>query len=561
MFSYQINPSTFTILAIGIFGTISSANAATMIADSITDFSTTQGQNGWYYGYDNGNGNGFHPYLPSPNQSPNSQLQPTGTPNLLTPWGSFTATGGYFNEETSGNWAIRRWTSDFNGTINISAKLGNQVETGFKAKILVDGINLLSESSFNGDESSHYNYNANVKVGSVVDFALLPNDHNGNSSFDFSAEITVPSGLVFTQSNSSLIDRVGLFVDDQVYEANPGYPGGNYWDVFSGEYRAIIPGSGVQNQHSLGSFIHHSTTPNWSPVLKHHHIEIFDEYDSAMEQKIITRLNSGYLDNVLISPYNNFVTPEMQKGSNGTFTDVGLIEWTAEEADLNNGQGFVPDFSEFIMVNKIVEFRLEDCPSGCIKASVESSITPMINSILTPELLYFWVINGFGNYSSNWLQGSFESMDFILTDPLGRRLGYTATQGLFNEITGVLYPQNGVPLLSANPNSYTSSSAQITEGFYTGDRLIEQFFLPHRLPGEYKIELFALNQNARATIGNNDEAKLIYVKLGEPITITLPSPSKHIPEPSSVLSLLTFGALGAYLTWQRHCQNSNGGMW
>lgn len=550
MFSCQINLSSLTLLAIGIFGTISSANAATMIADSITDFSTTQGQNGWYYGYDNGNG--FHPYLPSPNQPPNSQLQPTGTPNLLTPWGSFTATGGYFNEQTSGNWAVRRWTSDFNGTINISAKLGNQAESGFKAKILVDGVNLLSESSSNGDENSHYNYNANVKVGSVVDFALLPNDHNGNSCFDFSAEITVPSGLVFTQSNSLLSDRVGLFVDDQVYEANPGYPGGNYWNVFSGKYRAIILDNGVQNQHSLGSFIHHSTTANWSPVIKYHHVEVSDQYALSMKQKIRTRLDSGYLDNVSIISYNNFVTPEMQKGSNGTFTDVGLIEWAAEEADLNNGQGFVPDFSEFIMVNKIVEFRLEDCPSGCIKSYVESPITPMINSILTPEFLYFWIINGFGNYSSNWLQGSFESMDFILTDPLGRRLGYTAAQGLFNEIPGVLYPQNGVSLLSHDLNNYTGNSAQITEGFYTGDRLIEQFFLPHRLPGEYKIELLALNQNARATIGNNDDAKLIYVKPGEPITITLPSPTQDIPEPSSVLSLLTFGTLGAGLIWQRH---------
>ena len=39
---------------------------------------------------------------------------------------------------------------------------------------------------------------------------------------------------------------------------------------------------------------------------------------------------------------NNFTTPYIQKGGRGNFGNAGLIEWAAEKANVNNGQGFIP---------------------------------------------------------------------------------------------------------------------------------------------------------------------------------------------------------------------------
>ncbi|NER52429.1 MAG: hypothetical protein F6J92_38490, partial [Symploca sp. SIO1A3] len=309
MFTSKITLTGLTALTVAMLGTISSASAATFVADSVNEFSPVQGQNGWYYGYDNGNG--FQRYLQQASLVP----QPGGgNGNWRTPWGGFNATGGHFNGQTSPDWVIRRWKSDFNGTVNISANLpvtdDDAVGAGFKSKIMVNGKNLLSESSNSGNGSSNYQYNVDVEVGSVIDFAFAPNDDSWNSHFNFSAEITATSGLVFVESTNLPIDHVGLFFDDLVYESNKAYPAGDYWDLFSRDYSTIILDNGVNNKHSIGSFIHLSQSPNYSPVQNHNHVEIKEQYAEAMAAKIQTELNAGYLDNSTIS---TSVTPEMQK--------------------------------------------------------------------------------------------------------------------------------------------------------------------------------------------------------------------------------------------------------
>lgn len=188
-----------------------------------------------------------------------------------------------------------------------------------------------------------------------------------------------------------------------------------------------------------------------------------------MREKIKTQLDAGYPTELLDRKQLSFgeltekLAPAAQKNrdGNGRFTCVGLIEWAAEEAGHNFGQGFVLDVFEAI------------------------GIVPL----LSPQLL---------NYSmkypqvladiDEWFQGLFDPVDFMITDPLGRRLGYTATLGEINEI----------------PNA-----------FYSGNGEIEQFLIPYPVPGEYQITLTGLNAQVNGAVASSKSSESINVHLTE----------------------------------------------
>src|SRR5262249_33971141 len=149
-------------------------------------------------------------------------------------------------------------------------------------------------------------------------------------------------------------------------------------------------------------------------------------------------------------------------GGSGYYTCVGLLESAAEQAGLNGGQGFIPN-------------SLESVPDG------HGGQFPL----LSPELLYwaasnpdlFFTVGADANVISrlkNWLQGFFDPADFILTDPLGRRLGHTQDLGDLNEIPGA---------------------------FYSGTGAVQQFLIPDPLPGAYTLQVFGLGEDAFAVVG------------------------------------------------------------
>ena len=112
---------------------------ATIIADSVSEFSGTQGANGWYYGYYDGS------LAPStfklmPTYDPNSVgsterggggLFPPGMWSvqwdasgywtcLETKGGIPNGTDGNWGRQQNEQWAVRRWVSDVSGPITIS---------------------------------------------------------------------------------------------------------------------------------------------------------------------------------------------------------------------------------------------------------------------------------------------------------------------------------------------------------------------------------------------------------------------------------------------------------
>ena len=105
------------------------------------------------------------------------------------------------------------------------------------------------------------------------------------------------------------------------------------------------------------------------------------------------------------------------------------------------------------------------------------------------------VVNQIVDKGKKIIQGLFDPVDFIVTDPLGRRLGHTESLGTINEIPG---------------------------SFYSGDGSLEQFMILDALPGEYKVELFGLGQDALAAIGGSSiEGLLVSEFLPQGATKTL----------------------------------------
>jgi uncharacterized repeat protein (TIGR01451 family) len=256
--------------------------------------------------------------------------------------------------------------------------------------------------------------------------------------------------LVFRETDSGIPgwDHVGLYFNGKVYEAHPGYDAGDYQDTRQNKPVPISKINGVQAIHTLGSFFYNPKNPGqpFKGRLKEIPNSLAKKMAEAIEGKLGTAsytFENGWLQGFLLGN---------QKGED-QFTCVGLIEWAAEKAGLNGGAGFIPTLFERFLI-----------PGNTTIGNLFGG-----TGFLLPDHLLIYADRG----TSNWLQGAFDPVDFILTDPLGRRLGHTAATGTLNEIPGALY---------------------------SGDGELEQFAIFEPLPGEYKVELFGLDENAIASI-------------------------------------------------------------
>jgi len=562
MFGLRTALIGLTTLAASLGGIFNSAQALTL-TDSSTQFSTTQGLGGWFYGYDDGSG--FNPL----NFSSGS---------WQTPGGGLDANGGYFNGIDSSTSLVRRWVSNFNGDVNISA-LFPQITTSsvgstLKNQILINGESQLLQSTIGNTGLGKYDFSTNVQVGSTIDFVVGSDDPNWAGNFQFNSQVNIGDGLIYLQddsiipppisgdnfiilvNNNTTSNRVGLFYNNKIYESSRAYAPGDYWDPLTQTYQTISAIDGVQAQHSLGSYLYQSQTPDSSPVSHSNFVALSPEIAQAIAANIETQLGAGYLDVRAELANDIVVLPDMQKGENGRFSDAGIIEWAAENAGVNGSLGFTSLGVELVSQPQI---------QGYIPHL-------LINNILSPGLQEFFADTDSHLYSDNPFQGLLNSANFLITDPLGRRIGFTSS-GFINEVPGAYIDSSGTTIFSSPASSFalasfadsssfsasspisamrlaavdsldsvvtesvpvsfaTSSSSQCVPN--TGNSTPSyQFFIPERLPGEYKIEVF--DNNIPTDPCSPDP---------NPGTTT-------IPESSSILSLLTFGVLGSGLVFQR----------
>jgi len=206
---------------------------------------------------------------------------------------------------------------------------------------------------------------------------------------------------------------------------------------------------------------------------------------------------------------------ESQKGVAGTFSCVGLIEKAAEVCGVQSGQGFVLDRFEtaafLFLPSAGLSFEIPSLtPSKLLEfARFESLLRGSASSARAS------VAAGASESPGRMLEGIFESVDFLVTDPIGRRVGFTTATGFINEIP---------------------------ESSYAGDGPLEQLLIFDPLEGDYQLQVFGKGVAAFAGLADSSAiSDAIHVGLlaaGEEMQMTL-----EVPEPAPFDMLL--GAISA----------------
>jgi hypothetical protein len=199
------------LILVGI--TVGSVQAA-IVADSVNEFSGTQGHNNWYYGYYDRTNDPNGIYDPASDFQLMTEFQ-----NISTYFGSWIwsvnwanwGPGGYWTSlgalgghpnGTNQNWGrlpavqwpIRRWVSEVAGTITISGTFKGLDCGNITGYIIVDGVQVWSQN-ISCTAGVNYTVDAAVQVGSTVDFAITPgeSDADVNDSTEFTAVISTES--------------------------------------------------------------------------------------------------------------------------------------------------------------------------------------------------------------------------------------------------------------------------------------------------------------------------------------------------------------------------------
>ncbi len=165
--------------------------AAVQVADSASEFSGVQGQDGWEYGYYLTDGDPATFTRMTLFDAGAGQWKEVPTP---PPWTALWADGGH----PGSLWAVRRWVSEVSGTIEITGLLEDLDPgggDGVIGRILVDGTEVwrglvdaapgtpaLASKTFTVTVPS-------VSVGSLVDFAIDPIWSQGWDATRFTATI------------------------------------------------------------------------------------------------------------------------------------------------------------------------------------------------------------------------------------------------------------------------------------------------------------------------------------------------------------------------------------
>ncbi len=167
------------------------------IADSIAEFSGTQGQYNWFYGYYDKTVDANQTYQSQDFIQFPSSPGPYGSANYWTgsswdwyngnpPWTELNSNGGHPNGSNNGNihWAVRRWVSETPGILNITIRLakGNPgCGSGTTGRIFHNGVEKFSKTiTYNDSTGITTNLIIyDVNAGDFIDFVIDPTGTDG----------------------------------------------------------------------------------------------------------------------------------------------------------------------------------------------------------------------------------------------------------------------------------------------------------------------------------------------------------------------------------------------
>ncbi len=149
------------------------------VADSVAEFSGSQGQDNWIYGYWDKRNDADHIYDPNEMSFFDDGFFQGGVWDLavnVAPWTLLDANGGHPAANGQGDpevhWAVRRWVSEVSGDIEI---MGDAIHPstggdGTIVRIFIDGVEVYNASLLGSSVS--FDFLASVNAGSYVDFVI-----------------------------------------------------------------------------------------------------------------------------------------------------------------------------------------------------------------------------------------------------------------------------------------------------------------------------------------------------------------------------------------------------
>lgn len=189
---------------------------AAIMADSVADYSGTQGQNGWYYGYYEVSSTSIAPTFQQMTEfdgvrwwADSSRYWTMVGPLGAHPNGTLTS-GSMVSDE---HWAVRRWVSSTTDLVDVNAvyaKLNvNPASNGVTGRIWVNGVEMWNDFIGPTDATGALaSLQLNVVPGTTIDFILDPTA--GNDWADNTRMSAVITSVVPAPAAGALLGIAGI---------------------------------------------------------------------------------------------------------------------------------------------------------------------------------------------------------------------------------------------------------------------------------------------------------------------------------------------------------------
>lgn len=264
------DPSAFDVITLrmkyddGFVAYVNGAEVArrnVTVANSVSDFSDTQGSNNWFYGYYNKTTDGDATYQASDFTAFPRAAGAWGAANFWTgtmwdwfagnpPWTEISATGGHPNGSNNGNqhWAIRRWVSEVAGNITVHFRLAKSNVgggNGVTGRIFHNGVEQFTRTiAFNdGGTLTNDVSITGVMIGDTIDIALDATGTDGQATDGsdgsiYTAVIDLDTGSPFTwdavAASSRADTQATAFEDIDISNVSSGIQPGTNWLAIHG---------------------------------------------------------------------------------------------------------------------------------------------------------------------------------------------------------------------------------------------------------------------------------------------------------------------------------------
>jgi hypothetical protein len=348
-----------------------------VVADSVAQFSGTQGSNNWYYGYwerglDPDGSYQTYEFTPFPREEGNNTVGPNNFWDGSkwdvavggAPWTEMGPSGGHPAHHNGGGGSIqvpiRRWVSPINGLIHITGLLVEMAECGdgVIGRIYVDGEEVKSFPS--AGAPAEFFANVTVQIGSTVDFAIDPGANDFCDGHNFSVKI--------------LQNTIADSVEDWSTTGQQGSRGWSY-----GYYNYSADGNLTYNYDTDftttndgnwtfgGSWTLGPGDPPWTSIGQ---TDVHP--NSGPEHWVIRRYTSAAAGNVLLSG------TIVNTGCGGTVNARIYVDGTQMFSRLVGGSGYGFAVPVTLAVGSKVDFAIDPYGSdGCDNTRFTATISPL----------------------------------------------------------------------------------------------------------------------------------------------------------------------------------------